>query len=161
MKPWLITLLVIIGCAGSLTWLITQKVIPRFLANANEELVADWHAGLSEFREETGSWPDLADPVKFGEQVYIVPGADGRRIEGGYMHGRPSSNRNGVLYDIYQQPLRVTRDGENLLVASAGANQVFGDDDDVTSDQAKDRYHPSTLAKARAEAEARAAKRKK
>jgi hypothetical protein len=31
----------------------------------------------------------------------------------------------------------------------------------VTSDQAQDRYQPSTLAKARAEAEARAAKRKK
>ena len=161
MKPWLITLLVIIGCAGSLTWLITQKIIPSFLAKANEELVADWHAGLSECRQETGSWPDLADPVKFGEQVYIVFGADGRRIEGGYMHGRPSSNRNGVLYDIYQQPLRVTHEGEKLLIASAGANQLFGDGDDVTSDQAQDRYHPSTLAKARAEAEARAAKRKK
>ena len=161
MKPWLITLLVIIGCAGSLTWLITQKVIPRFLANANEELVADWHAGLSECREETGSWPDLADPVKFSEQVYIVPGADCRRIPGGYMHGRPSSHRNGVLYDVYQQPLRVTREGDKLLIASAGANQVFGDGDDVTSAQALDRYQPSTLAKARAEAAARAAKRKK
>ncbi len=136
-------------------------VAGEIVAKANEELVADWHAGLSECRQETGSWPDLADPVKFGEQVYIVLGADGRRIPGGYMHGRPSSHRDGVLYDVYQQPLRVTQEGEKLLIASAGANQVFGDGDDVTSDQAEDRYHPSTLAKARAEAEARAAKRKK
>lgn len=160
MKSWLLFLLVIAVCATTLTWIIRRKVIPRFLANANAEMVADWHAGLTECRQETGVWPDPADPIKFGEQIYIVQGADGRRIPGGYMHGRPSFYANGILFDVYKQPLRVTRDGENLLVASSGPNQIAGDADDVTSDQVQERYRPTTLAKARAEVEARVQKKK-
>lgn len=160
MKHWLLSLLVITGCAGVLTWLIRYQVIPGFLANANAEMVADWHAGLTHCRQETGSWPDPADPVKFGEQVYIVVGADGRRIPGGYMHGRPSDYNNGVLYDIYKQPLRLTREGETLHIASAGANGVWGDADDVTSDQVKERYFPPSLVQARAEVEERTKKKK-
>jgi hypothetical protein len=159
-KTWLLSLLVIAGCAGSLTWLIRQKVIPAFLANANAERVADWYAGLTECRKETGSWPDPADPIKFGEQVFVVLGADGRRIPGGYMHGRPSFYNNGILYDIYKQPMRITVDGEKLTVASAGANMMWGDEDDVTSDDVQDRYRPTTLAQARAESEERTKKKK-
>ncbi len=160
MKYWLLSLLVIAGCAGTLAWLIRYQVIPAFLANANEEVVADWHAGLSECRKETGRWPDPSDPVKFGEQVYVIIGADGRRIPGGYMHGRTGRYSNGVLFDVFDHPLRVSLEGEKLLIASAGPNQTWGDDDDINSDQAKDRYQPSTLAQARAEAEERATRKK-
>lgn len=160
MKYWLLSLLVIAGCAGVLTWLIQSRVIPGFLATANAELVADWHAAITQCREETGVWPDPADPVKFGEQIYILVGADGRRIPGGYMHARPSFYNNGVLYDIYKQPLRVTREGEKLQIASSGANRQWGDADDITSEGVKERYAPSTLAQARAEAEARTKKKK-
>lgn len=161
MKKWLLTLLVIAGCAGSLTWVIRYRVIPRFLANANVELVADWHAGLTECHKETGVWPDPGDPVAFGEKVYVIIGADGRRIEGGYMHGRPSNYKNGAILDVYQHPMQVTREGDKLLIASAGANRTWGDADDVSSDWARERYQPSTLARARAEAQERAAKKKK
>lgn len=161
MKAWILTLLIIPACALILTTLIRQKVIPGFLRSANAEMVADWHAGVTECRQETGTWPDPADSAKFGEQIYIVVGADGRRIEGGYMHARPSFFNSGVLYDVFKQPMKFSREGEKLLIASAGPNKTWGDDDDVSSDQVKERYQPSTLAKARAEAEARASKKKK
>jgi hypothetical protein len=158
MKYWLLTLLVIVACSGTLTWIIQKKVVPGFLSGANGEMVADWHAGLTECRKETGSWPDLSDSTKFGDQVYILVGADGRRIPGGFMHSRPSHYHDGRLYDVYQQPMRVTLDGEKLLIASAGPNGAWGDADDVTSDKVQERYQPSTLAQARKEAEARAKK---
>ena len=160
MKYWVLSFLVIAGCGGTLTWLIRGKILPGFLASANREMVADWKAGLMECRAETGSWPNPADANAFGEQVYIILGADGRRIEGGYMHGRPSRFHGGTVWDVYDQPMRIAITGETVLVASAGANQTWGDDDDVTSDQVTERYRPSTLAKARAESETRAQKKK-
>lgn len=160
MKLWLLSLLVIAGCGGTLAWLLSAKIIPRFLANANQEMVADWHAGLTECRAGTGSWPDAADPVKFGEQVYIIPGPDGRRIPGGYMHSRPSNFNGGQVFDVYEHPMRFTVTGDRLLVASAGANRTWGDADDVTSATARERYQSSTLAQARADAETRAARKK-
>jgi hypothetical protein len=158
MKYWLLTLLVITGCAGTLTWIIQKKVIPSFLAHANEELVADWHAGLTEYRKENGAWPDLSDPAKFRDQVYILLGADGRRIQGGYMNNRPNRYEDGVFPDKYSQPMKVTIEGENLLVASAGPNQTWGDADDVTSGKVGERYRPLTLAPARAAAGIRSQK---
>ena len=160
MKLWLLSLMVIAICGGVLTWLVRQEVIPRFLANANEEMVADWHAGLTECRAGTESWPDIADPVTFGGQVYVIEGPDGRRIPGGYMHGRPSRFQGGIVFDVYDRPMRFTINADSLLVASAGANGVWGDADDVTSDKARERYQSSTLAKARDEAGARANKKK-
>lgn len=160
MKLWLLSLLVIVGCGGVLTWLVRQKIIPRFLATANQEMVADWHAGLSECRAETGSWPDVADLATFGGRVFVIEGADGRRIPGGYMHGRPSRFEAGTVYDVYSHPMRFTITGDRMLVASAGANRTWDDADDVTSDMVRERYQSSTLAQARAEAEARAARKK-
>ncbi len=160
MKPWLLALLVIAACGLTLTWLIRQKVIPAFLASANEEIVADWHAALTECRAETGVWPDPADPAKFGELVFIVPGADGRRIAGGYMHGRASNYHGGIAYDAYSQPLRISVADEKLTVASAGPNRQWGDADDITSALARDRYTTTTLDSARAEAAARTASKK-
>ena len=160
MKFWVLSLLVIASCSGALAWLVREKTIPGFLTTANGEMVADWHAGLSECRAETGLWPDVSDPVTFGARVFIVEGADGRRIPGGYMHGRPSRFQGGVVYDVYDQPMRFTISGDRLIVASAGANQLWGDADDVTSDSARERYKPSTLTQARAEAQARALKKK-
>lgn len=160
MKYWLFSLIVIAGCGGALTWLIRGTIIPAFLASANREMVADWKAGLTECRAETGKWPDPTDEKSFGEQVYIIPGADGRRIPGGYMHARPSRYEGGVLYDVYDQPMRLSFTADSVLLASAGPNRTWGDADDVTSDQFTERYRPSTLAQARAEAEARAKKKK-
>lgn len=160
MKLWLLSLVVIAGCGGALTWLVQHKVIPRFLVNANEEMVADWHAGLSECRAETGSWPDIADVATFGAQVFVIEGADGRRIPGGYMHARPTRYHGGIAHDVYDQPMRFTITGDRLLVASAGANHTWGDADDVTSERARERYQSSTLAEARSEAQARARKKK-
>ena len=73
----------------------------------------------------------------------------------------PAPTGMGSSTTFTSNPCALPGRGKKLLIASAGANQVFGDGDDVTSDQAQDRYQPSTLAKARAEAETRAAKRKK
>ena len=160
MKFWLLSLLVISVCATTLTWLIRQKIIPAFLANANREMVADWQAGLSECRAETGAWPDPAVPDKFGEQVFVVLGVDGRRIPGGYMHGRPSHFQGGIVWDVYDQPMRLTVTGDQLLVASSGANRTWDDDDDVTSDKVIERYQSGTLAQARAESGIRAQKKK-
>lgn len=160
MKTWLLTLLVITGCVGTLSWLIKGTVIPRFLAHANEERVADWHAAITECQQETGAWPDPADPVAFGEKIFVIRGADGRRIERGYMHARPGQFNNGVLYDAYDQPMTVTRTGDHLLIASAGPDKTWGTPDDVTSDQFKERHQPATVAQARAAAEERAQKRK-
>lgn len=160
MKPWLLTLIVIAGCAGTLSWLIKGTVIPRFLAHANEERVADWYAAITECHAETGVWPDPANAADFGEKIYVILGADGRRLERGYMHARPGHYSNGVLYDAFEQPMKVTRDGEKLTVASAGPDKIWSTPDDVTSDQVKERYQPSTLAKARAAAEERAKKKK-
>lgn len=156
MKYWLLSLFVIAGCGGALTFLVRAKVIPRFLASANEEMVADWHAGLTQCREETGSWPDPADAKAFGEKVYIILGADGRRIPGGYMHGRPGRFFGGQVWDVYDQPMRFNMTGETLLVASAGPNQTWGDADDVTSDRVTERYQSATLAQAREQARKRA-----
>jgi len=153
MKPWLLSVIVVGLCAGTLGWVVRYRVIPRFLASANEECVADWHAALTECREETGSWPDLADISDFTNRVFVVKSSDGRRVDRGYMTGRPWSYSNGILFDAYKQPMRITRDGEHVVVSSAGANLTWGDADDVTSDQVKERYQPTTLAKLRAAAE--------
>lgn len=158
MKYWLLTLMVISVCAGTLTWVIQKKVIPGFLAHANEELVADWHAGITGYRQETGAWPDFADPNIFAGQIYVILGADGRRIPGGYMSNRPNRYEDGVFYDKYNHPMKVALDGENLLVASAGPNRTWGDADDVTSGNVKERYLPASLAQAREAAEARSKK---
>ena len=160
MKYWLLSLLVIAGCGGTLMWLIRSKVIPRFLASANEEMVADWHAGLTQCREETGSWPDPNDAKTFGDRVYVILGADGRRIPGGYMHGRPGRFFGGQVWDVYDQPMHITVTGETLLVGSAGPNQIWGDADDATSDRVTERYLSATLAQARAEADARPSRKK-
>ena len=40
MKYWLLSLIVIAGCGGALTWLIRGTIIPAFLASANREMVA-------------------------------------------------------------------------------------------------------------------------
>ncbi len=160
-KPYLYAILAIAICAGVLAWTIQRVVVPRFLLEANEETVADWRAGLSECRQETGSWPDLTDARQFGLLMYNVIGADERRIPGGYMHGRTGEFSGGAIYDVYGQPLKMEVKDDQVLVASAGANGVWGDADDVRSDQVKERYQPSTLAEARAAAEQRVAKKKK
>ena len=152
-KLWLISLVVIAACAWTLTWMVRRKAIPRILAHANEECVADWHAAMTECRQETGTWPDPADPTSFGAQVFIIKSSDGRRVGNGYMTGREGAYSNGILFDVYHQPMRVSREGEHLVVASSGANKVWGDADDVTSDQVKERYQPTTLAETRAAAE--------
>ena len=81
--------------------------------------------------------------------------SDGRRIGKGYMTGRVGGYRNGIFYDMYGQPMRWSRDGEHLTISSAGKNGVWGDEDDIRSDQVKERYQPTTLSKAREEAEAK------
>jgi hypothetical protein len=160
MKPWLLSLIVIGLCAGTFAWLVRKNVIPQFLVSANAECVADWHAALTECRQETGSWPDLADIPDFGSRVFIVKSSDGRRVDRGFMTGRPWHYSNGVLPDAYGEPMRISREGEHLVVSSSGANRTWGDDDDVTSDQVKERYHPITLAEARAAAEAEILRKK-
>jgi hypothetical protein len=161
MKLWLLALIVIGLCVATLGRVVRDQVIPRFRANANEECVADWHAALTECRQETGSWPDLADVPDFTSRVFVVKTSDGRRVDRGYMTGRPWIYTNGVLFDVYMQPMRLAREGEHLVVSSAGANGSWGDADDVTSDQVKERYVPGSLAKERAAAEAEIALKKK
>ncbi len=159
-KLFLWSLLVPAACAGLLAGLVAKVVIPRFLLQANQEMVADLRGGLSECHAETGSWPDLSDPRQFGLLMYNVIGADGRRIPGGYMNGRSGEFSGGMLPDVYGQPLKFSVVGDQVLVASSGPNRIWGDADDVSSDQVQERWQPATLAQARAEAEQRAAKKK-
>jgi len=161
MKPWLLSLIVIGLCAGTFGWLVRKKIIPQFLASANAECVADWLAALTECRQETGSWPDLADIPDFEDRVFVVKSSNGRRVDRGYMTGRPWNYSNGVLLDVYHQPMRIAQAGGQLVVSSSGANRVWGDADDVTSDQVQERYQPITLAAARAAAEAEILRKKK
>lgn len=160
MKYWVLTLVVIAACAGILTVVIQRRVFPEFLASANREMVADIDAALTQLRQEKGAWPDFNNPQTLSEQVFVVRGADDRRIEGGYLHGRPSRMVQGVFYDVYDRPLKLTIEQDQLTVASAGANGQWGDGDDVSSTTEKERYEPSTLERARAEAEARVKKRR-
>jgi len=89
MKSWLLCLIVIGLCAGTLAWLIRKNVLPKFLASANANCVTDWHAALTECRQETGSWPELADIPHFTARVFVVKSSNGRRVDCGYMTGRP------------------------------------------------------------------------
>lgn len=154
MKPWLTAILVIVTCTGTLAWVVFRKVIPSFYANANAECVADWHAAISESRRDTGTWPDPANVTDFVRKVLAVKSSNGRLIGKGYMTGRIGGYVNGIFYDIYQRPMRWSRDGGHFVISSAGENGVAGDGDDVNSDQVKERYQPTTLEKARVEAEA-------
>jgi len=161
MKPWLLAVILIGTCAGTLGWIVKAKVMPRFLASANEECVADWKVAMTECRTETGSWPDLANSDDFSLRMFSVKSSDGRRIGRGYLTGRPWVFTNGTPYDVYGLPLRVERTGEHLVVSSAGANRIWGDADDVTSDQAKDRFQENTLDEVRKAAEAEILRKKK
>lgn len=157
MKFWILSIITVGGCAGLLTWVIRQKVIPGFLDNANAEMVADWHAGLMDRFRETGTWPDQSDPKRFIDDMFLVVGPDGKRIPGGYMHGR-ESNLNMV--DIYDHPLKFTFSADSCQVTSAGPDGAFGTADDVSSDKVRERYFNETLQEARTALEARPVRKK-
>ncbi|RYD35323.1 MAG: hypothetical protein EOP86_08770 [Verrucomicrobiaceae bacterium] len=162
MKYWFLTLITIAGCAGSLAWLIRGRILPGFLVNANQEMVADWHAALMERHRETGSWPDMANPGVFADQMFNLMGAGGRRISNGYMHGREyiRDAATGQILDVYRNPMKITFSGDTCLVVSAGLDGVPGTADDVSSDKVRERDFQETLAQARAALEARAAGKK-
>lgn len=147
------SIVIIAGTIGAITWLLVERTVPRMLANANEEMVADWKAGLTLRYQETGTWPRQDTLQNFMEDVYILLGANNRRIVGGYMHGRPSKNNGEAIVDVFNTPLRFTFEGDQCRVVSAGPDRIFGTEDDVSSDTARDRYTPATLADARAAAE--------
>ena len=77
------------------------------------------------------------------------------------MNGRSGEFIGGAAHDVYGQPMKIAVVENQVLVASAGPNRLWGDADDVRSDQVQERYQPSSLAEARAEAVQRAAKKKK
>ena len=139
--------------SGAILWVLAERTVPRMQASANEEMVADWREGLNQRFHETGTWPRQDIYSNFVDDVMALRGADGRMIRGGYMHGRPSRNSGTAMVDIYDTPLRFTFGKDSVRVVSAGENRQFDDADDVTSDNARDRYTPATLADARAKAE--------
>lgn len=150
-KFWIVSLIAVAACAGVLTREIRDGVIPGFLKNANEEMVADWKAGLLLRHKETGTWPEWTDGKLFSEQIYILVGPDGRRIPGGYMHGRQSSYNpdSGHVLDVFKNPMKITFQGDDCHVASAGPDGAWGTADDVTSDNVKERYFDETVDEAR------------
>lgn len=161
-KFWILSLLAIAACAGVLTQVIRDGVIPGFLKNANEEMVADWKAGLLLRYKETGTWPDQTDAKLFSEHMYFLVGPDGRRIQGGYMHGRESSyNQNtGKVVDVFKNPMKLTLQDDQCLVTSAGPDGVWGTGDDVSSDNVKERYLNETVEEARSRALEKMARKK-
>lgn len=159
MRNWILAIATVSVCTGTVVWALEKHAVPRMLASANAEIVADWHEAILQHRAENGRWARIDDPAGFAEDIFVVRGADDRRIPGGYMHGRASVSVDGIACDAYRNPLRFEIDGEVCTVTSAGADGVFGTEDDVTSKTAVARYTPTTLEQARARAAARVAAR--
>lgn len=160
MKLWCAAILVFLGCAGVLSWVVVRKVIPGIYASANVECVADWHAAISEAYQDSRVWPDPSNVEDFIDRIYVVRSSDGRRIGNGYMTRRVGGYRDGIFYDVHSQPMRWSREGDHFVISSAGQNGLWGDADDVSSDQVKEKYHPVTLSQLRAEAEAKLRRKK-
>ena len=160
MKSWVLALIVCATCASILIFIVLHRVIPAFYANANVECIADWHSALAECRRDTGSWPDPADKDDFMRRVFVVKDSNGKAVRRGYMTGRPWAYRNGVAYDAYDRPIRLSQQDEQMVVSSSGANGIWGDQDDVSSDTARERYQPTSLEQAKEQAEAEILKKK-
>lgn len=89
---------------------------------------------MGEYKEDYGTYPEGGN----SNVVNILLGNNSRQKL--YLPRDSTVIRNGVMVDLWKHPLQINVKGNSLVVISAGKNKHFGDDDDITSQLARDRH---------------------
>ena len=137
--PWILALSFVTGSAAALAWKWQSTTLPSIQLGATEEILADWRDGAAAFRAANGRWPVLpgVDPRKFSEDIFVRPGPDGKRIDGGWLHGNPVPMGDWKTFDGWHRPLTHEISGDRWITRSAGPDGAWNTPDDMSSENAR------------------------
>lgn len=130
---------VIIIISGSVVILLASLVLRLFFTadyqqKGTSQIIFVIEKAMDEYKEDYGIYPQGNND----EVTNILLGRNSRQKP--YLPRDSTVIRNGVMVDLWKHPLQINVKGDALTIISAGKNSLFNDEDDITSQPARDRH---------------------
>ena len=130
---------VIIIISGSVVILLASLVLRLFFTSDYQQkgtsrIIYVIEKAMSEYQEDYSAYPEGGND----DVANILLGDNSRQKL--YLPRDSTVIRNGMMVDLWKNPLQINVKGDSLVIISAGRNKQFGDDDDITSQLVRDRH---------------------
>ena len=125
--------------AASVVILIASVVLrtffmPEYQAKGTSRIIFVIEAAMAEHNKDFGSYP--AGKNEAVTKVLLGQNSRGKN----YLPEKSIVIRDGMMVDLWKQPLKVIANEPAPRVISAGENGIFHDNDDVTGENASNEF---------------------